>query len=178
MNLETLVNIAQDGPWCGTRPPGHPRLHPSLEAAWEKLGSRPDMRRHHADIFSHDIVGPEPDPWRLGAIEVGLYGAIALYQMGQKLSGEVAESLRLAAQVLFDEICRDIPLSELIWLLLHRQPPPMPPWLTSLIFTGDMLAFAESTRQDGLAAVTSDQLMKQLDGCRLHTQAECNYLAA
>jgi hypothetical protein len=178
MNFETLVNIAQDGPWCGTRPPGYPRLHPSLEAAWEKLRSRPGMRRHQADIFSHDIVGPEPDPWRLGAIEVGLYGAIVLHQMGQKLSGGVAESLRLAALALFDETCGVIPHSELIWLLLHRQPPPMPPWLTSLVFTGEMLAFADATRQDVLAAVAGDQLIKQLDECGLQTQAEGDCLAA
>src|SRR5689334_381334 len=60
MNLETLVIIAQDGPWCGVRPPGHPGLHPSLEAAWDKLGSRPELRRHHSDAFSHEVFGPEP----------------------------------------------------------------------------------------------------------------------
>ena len=177
MNLETLVNIAQSGPWCGTLPPGPPRLHPSFEAAWEELGSRPEIR-HRSDLSSHDVFGPEPDPWRLGAIEVGLYGAIALYQMSQKLSGAVAETIRLAALALFDETCSVIPLSELIWLLLHRQPPPTPPWLNSLIFSGEMLAFADGIRQDGLAVAARQQLARQLDECRLQIQAEDDHLAA
>src|SRR5262245_60228958 len=97
MDLQALVAIAEEGPWCGNRPPGQPRLHPSLEASWSLFGSRPELRRHQANLSSQEIFGPEPDPWRLGAIEVGLYGAIALYQLGKRLSGEAAKGIRSAA---------------------------------------------------------------------------------
>lgn len=167
MNLETLVNIAQEGPWCGIRPPGQPGLHPSLEAAWDKLGSRPELRRHHADAFSHEVLGPDPDPWRLGAVEVGLYAAIALHQIAQKLSGGAADSMRSAAVAVFDDTCGAISPSELIWLLLHRPPPPMPRWLSSLVFAGEMLGFAQATRQNGLAAAASREIERQLEECCL-----------
>ena len=79
------------------------------------------------------LPGP-PDPWRLGAIEVGLYSAVTLYQMGHQLTGATAEGLRSAAGILFDETCGTVPFLELIWLLLHRPPPPPPPWLSMLVF--------------------------------------------
>jgi hypothetical protein len=170
MNLETLVIIAQDGPWCGVRPPGHPGLHPSLEAAWDKLGPRPELRRHHSDAFSHEVFGPEPDPWRLGAVEVGLYGAIALHQMAQKLSGGAADSIRSAALAVFDDTCGGISPPELIWLLLHRPPPRMPPWLSALVFAGEMLGFAQATQQHGLAAAASREIARQLEECCLMVQ--------
>jgi hypothetical protein len=170
MNLETLVNIAQEGPWCGIRPPGHPALHPSLKAAWDKLGSRPELRRHHADAFSHEVFGPEPDPWRLGAVEVGLYGAIALHQMAQRLSGGAADSVRSAALAVFDDTCSAVSPSELIWLLLHRPPPPMPRWLSALVFAGDMLGFAQATQQIESAAAASREISRQLEECGLLVQ--------
>jgi hypothetical protein len=178
MHLEALVNIAQDGPWCGTHPPGHPGLHPSLEAAWDKLGSRPELRRHHTDAFSQEVFGPEPDPWRLGAIEVGLYGAITLHQIGQRLSGAAAEGIRSAAQVLFEETCGAVSVSELIWLLLHRPPPPMPPWLSTLAFLGELLGFAQAAQQHGLAGATSHQIALQLEACCFQIQTKGGRVAA
>jgi hypothetical protein len=178
MSLEMLVDIAEDGPWCGLRPPGYPRLYPSLEAAWDRLGSRPELRRGHTDAFSTEVFGPEPDPWRIGAIEVGLYGAIRLHQLGQKLPGIIAEGILSAALVLFDETCNTVPLSELVWVLLHRPPPPMPPWLTSLTFAAEMLALAQASQQHGLAAAANHQLTTQLKACGLHIQSEAGRVAA
>jgi hypothetical protein len=178
MNLEMLVDIAEDGPWCGLRPSGYPRLHPSFEAAWDRLGSRPELLRRDSDAFSIEVFGPEPDPWRLGAIEVGLYGAIRLHQLGQKLSGALAEDIRSAAVVLFEDTCSAVPISELIWVLLHRPPPPMPPWLTSLTFAAEMVAFAHAAQQHGLAAAANHQLVLQLKACRLQIQTETSRVAA
>jgi hypothetical protein len=103
-----------------------------------------------------------PDPWRLGVLEVGLYGAITLYQLGQRLSGSVGEEIRSAASVVFDDTCGTIPLSELIWILLHRPPPPPPPWLSQLSFAGEMLAFAQAGQQESLAAAASRQIGQQI----------------
>lgn len=171
MRLETLIAIAENGPWCGTRPPGRPRLHPSLEAAWDNLGSRPESPRHQANLPGQEVFGPEPDPWRLGTIEVGLYGAITLYQTGSRLSGAVAEDLCSAALVLFDETCGSMPPSELIWLLLHRAPPLPPPWLRTLTFAGEMLGFAQIAQHHELARMASHQIALGLATFGLQVQS-------
>src|SRR5207302_8439050 len=76
MTLRLLVSIAEDGPWCGTRPPGRPHPPHFREAMLRTAG---------------ELSGPIPDPWRLGMMEVGLYGAISLHQLGRSVSGPAAE---------------------------------------------------------------------------------------
>ena len=172
MSLETLISIAEDGPWCGTRPPGRPRPHPVLQQRretaraeqaaeavrgprpepWWVLGPQPDPWR----------FGPSPDPWVLGAVEIGLYGAISLHQAARLVSGPATEGLRSAAAVLFDDTCGSVPLSELIWLLLHRPPPPPPQWLNVLTFAGETLAFAQATQQEELAKAANRQIAEGL----------------
>ncbi|HVH77884.1 MAG TPA: hypothetical protein VM782_00715 [Stellaceae bacterium] len=157
MSLATLINIAEDGPWCGTRPPGRPHLpHP------------PVTHLHEARVAA--AQSPEPDPWRLGTVEVGLYGAITLYQIGRLVSGPAAEGFGSAAESLFDDTCGSIPISELIWLLLHRPPPPPPQWLSQLTFAGEMLAFAQATHQETLATAATRQVMASLNASGLQTE--------
>jgi len=148
MSFGLLVSIAEDGPWCGTRPPGRPRP-PHF---------REEMVRAGGEVF-----GPVPDPWKLGAVEVGLYSAITMHQMGQLVSGPAAEGFTTAASVLFDETCGTIPLSELIWILLHRPPPPAPQWLGMLSYAGETLAFAQASDQEALASAATRQIMGQLN---------------
>jgi hypothetical protein len=118
----------------------------------EVFGPQPDPWR----------FGPVPDPWRLGTVEIGLYGAITLYQMGRLVSGPVAEGYTSAAGILFDDTCGTVPLSELIALLLHRPPPPPPQWLNVLTFAGETLAFAQATQQEGLATAASRRITESL----------------
>jgi hypothetical protein len=104
-----------------------------------------------------------PDPWRAGVIEVGLYSAISLYQMGRRVSGPTGQAFSDAGVNLLEETCGNIPLSELIWILLHRPPPPPPPWWTVLAFQGETLAFAQATQQEQLAAAASREITNSLD---------------
>lgn len=173
MRLETLVSIAETGPWCATRLPAHPRLRPSFEMSWDIFGSGSQSCWRDGGAPSqsrHEIFGPEPDPWRLGAICVGLYGAIALYQMGCRLSGAAAKDIRSAAFVLFDEICGPVPSSELIWLLLNHPPPAPPPWLNALLFAGEMLGFAQASQHEEMALAAGRQIASKLEQLGLHTE--------
>jgi hypothetical protein len=176
MRLETLANIAEDGPWCGTRPPGPRRFLASSDASRRQFDPQPSpwlrqfgpqpspwLRQFEPEPSPwFRYAGPQPDPWRLGSIEAGLYGAIRLYQLGQQVTGPVAGGFGSAAEFLFDETCGSVPLSELIWLLLHQPPPPPPPWLETLVFAGDMLVFAQATEQEGLASAAARQILQNL----------------
>jgi hypothetical protein len=155
MTLRLLASIAEDGPWCGTRPPGRPHPPHFRDAMLRTAG---------------EILGPVPDPWRLGMMEVGLYGAISLHQAGRSVSGPAAEGYATAAAVLFDETCGTVPLSELIWLLLHRPPPPPPQWLSGLTYAAETLAFAQATDQEALASAATRQIMNQLKGFGLQRE--------
>jgi len=172
MSLHTLVNIAESGPWCGTRPPGRPRPQPHLRTRseqvfgplpdpWRFLGPQSDVSRL-GPVPDPWRLGPSPEPWRLGIIEVGLYGAITLHQLGRLVTGPSAEALTTAAEILFEDHCGTIPLSELIWILLHRPPPPPPQWLNVLTFAGETLAFAQATQQEALATAASRQIAANL----------------
>jgi len=169
MSFHILVDIAENGPWCGTRPPGRPRPHPHPQSSQERLDTR-----LHGEVFGPRPepwrFGPVPDPWRLGVIEIGLYGAITLNQTGRLVGGPAAEAFTSAANILFDDTCGTVPLAELIWLLLHRPPPPPPQWLNVLTYAGETLAFAQATRQEGLATAASHQITESLKAFGFHTE--------
>lgn len=146
MDLQTLVTVAEDGPWCGTRPPGRPHLGPA---------GTPMVSEWHRDADN------TPNPWRQGTVEVGLYGAITLYQLAQRVAGPTSEALGAAAEALFSDTCGTVPLSVLIWFLLQR-PPPAPPWLQQIMHAAEMLAFAQAAQQDALAAAAARQVTQSL----------------
>jgi len=146
MDLQTLVTVAEDGPWCGTRPPGRPHQGPSgtpMVSDWHRDGD------------------PVPNPWRQGTVEVGLYGAITLYQLAQRVTGQASEGLSAAAEALFTDTCGTVPLSVLIWFLLQR-PPPAPPWLQQIMYAAEMLAFGQAAQQEALAAAAELQVTQSL----------------
>jgi len=132
VDLQTLVTVAEDGPWCGTRPPGRPHLGPA---------GTPMVSEWHRDADN------TPNPWRQGTVEVGLYGAITLYQLAQRVAGPTSEALGAAAEALFSDTCGTVPLSVLIWFLLHA---------------AEMLAFAQAAQQDALAAAAARQVTQSL----------------
>ena len=80
MTLDQLVSIADDIPYCGTRPP------------------RPPWPGPH---------GPSPNPWGemvlQAHVEVALYAAITLRQLAKLASGGEAQRLGTVAQQLFDD---------------------------------------------------------------------------
>lgn len=160
MNLQALASIAEDGPWCGTRGPGRPRPHPEQWLQVFDLRAGPGVEKLAGPVPDpwRSDAGAQPDPWRLAAIQVGLYGAIRLRQLGQQVHGEAAEQLTSASERLFDDWCGTVPLSVLIRWLLHWPPPPSPPWLDRLTFVAEMLAFAEASEQQQLASAASRQL--------------------
>jgi hypothetical protein len=120
--LAKLVSFVDDGPWCGTKPPGHPPRPGHLESF---------LRR------SVDQVALNPQPLPPGPppeIAAYLWQSVQLYQLGQiaagaKVSGNLAEALTGAAETIFDDYCGTVPISVLIQWLLHHPPPPPPPWL-------------------------------------------------
>jgi hypothetical protein len=79
---------------------------------------------------------------------------------------------------LFDETCSTVAPPELIWVLLHRPPPPMPPWLGTLVFLGEILGFAQASQQHGLAEAASCQIAWQLDEYCLTVQEKGEWVAA
>jgi hypothetical protein len=174
MRLETLVNIAEDGPWCGTRPPGPRRFLASPNPSRQQFDPQPSPWLRQFDPEPSPWVryaGPQPDPWRLGSVEVGLYGAIRLHQLGRQVTGPVAGGFGSAAEFLFDETCGSVPLSVLIWLLLHQPPPPPPPWLETLVFAGDMLVFAQAAQQESLASAAARQIVQSLEAFALEAES-------
>ena len=156
MSFKTLISIAEDGPWCGTRPPGP--YHPP------RFGAELASLLQSAD--------PQPQPWAVARVEVGLYAAISLYQLGKTVAGPAGEAFGSAADSLFDDTCGSVPLSVLIWLLLHQPPPPS--WLQQVTFAGQMLAFAQDAKQDALAKAAYGQViqgLKALGGAGATAQA-------
>ena len=142
--LAMLKRIVDDGPWCGTKPPGHPprRVLESL-------------------LRNSDVAALNPQPLPPGPPELSAYlwQAVRLYQLGQlvadsKAAGNVAEGLGSAAESLFDDYCGTVPISVLIQWLLHHPPPP-PPWL-------DVISQAVGTIL--VATKVTGDLGKQLQG--------------
>lgn len=122
MSLAKIVSFVEDGPWCGTKPPGfHPPRPHALEAAL--LSSAGEEA----------ALNPQPLPPR-SEIAAFLWQAVRLYQQGQQLKGVsavagVGESLVGAAQTLYDDgQCGSVPWRELLRWLGHPPPPP-PPWV-------------------------------------------------
>jgi hypothetical protein len=119
--LAKLVSFVDDGPWCGTRPPGHPPRPGHLDAL-----------RH---ITGEASLNPQPiPPGAPSEIVAYLWQSVRLYQLGEisasaKVSGNLAEALTNAAETIFDDYCGTVPISVLIQWLLHHPPPPPPPWL-------------------------------------------------
>ncbi len=143
--LAKLVAFVDDGPWCGTRPPGHPP-RPHFET----------FLRHSADAAA---LNPQPLPPGPPELSAYLWQAVRLYQLGQlvagsKAAGNVAEGLGSAAESLFDDYCGTVPISVLIQWLLHHPPPP-PPWL-------DVISQAVGTIL--VATKVAGDLGKQLQG--------------
>src|SRR4051812_39523708 len=157
MSLSNLVSIAEDGPWCGTHVPGRPPHLPgprphawSLRGGWASEPSDPSSWR----------AGPSPEPWKLGEVEVGLYAAIALYQLGQGSS--LGEQATGAAQRIFDDTCGTVSFSMLIWILLHRPPPPPPPWLQQITFLAEMARLKGISQAEAIASAVNKQLQESL----------------
>ena len=118
--LAKLVSFVDDGPWCGTKPPGHPPRPGLLESL---------IRRSVNEV----ALNPQPEP-PAPEITAYLWQSVQLYQLGQiaagaKVSGNLAEALTGAAETIFDDYCGTVPISVLIQWLLHHRPPPPPPWL-------------------------------------------------
>lgn len=116
MSLAKLVLLADDIPWCGTRPP------------------RPPLPGHIPTLFSirgESELNPQPLPPL--EIAAAAWQSVALTQFAQAAAdakaGGAAEMLNQRAAALFDEWCGTVPLSVLIQLLRHPPPPP-PPWLS------------------------------------------------
>ena len=179
MTLSKLASIAEDGPWCGTRSHvGPPRPRPMAETMatgrHDSLGPHPEPW-----VVSHllsaaerwnVVAGPLPDPWTVGYVEVGLYAAITMHQLAQRIGGDDAKQMTTAAERIFDETCGSIPISLLIWILLHRPPPPPPPWLQQVILTAGMLELTHGMPQ-GEAIVNAArkqlaQSLQELSGAR------------
>lgn len=122
MSLAQLVSFADDGPWCGTRPPGP---HPPLP------------RQQHSLLLTGvgDEVPLSPQPLPPGGeIAALLFQAIRLHQYGHALSsakvdGEVADVVFQASSRIFDDgQCGSVPWS-IVLQWLQRPPPPPPPWV-------------------------------------------------
>ena len=146
MSLKLLVSIAEHG-WCGNEP----RIPPHFKGP--TFGPGVPWRSNE---------GPHPEPWAFAGHQIGLYGAIRMFQVGQQLKGDTAQQMTSAAERYFDGTCGSVPLSILIGWLLHNPPPPPQPWLDRLAYLANTLAFAEAGEQQQLAAAASRQLLEGL----------------
>ncbi|GGF09811.1 hypothetical protein GCM10011611_14160 [Aliidongia dinghuensis] len=97
--------------------------------------------------------------------------AIRLHQIGAAVTGPMAEAFSSGAEMLFDDTCGSVPLSELIWILLHRPPPPPPWWLEQIAFAGEMLAFAQAAQQEALAEAAQRQALQGLNALKVGLSA-------
>ena len=132
--LNNLLAVADEGPWCGTKPPGThvPRPRPAEEARHALLrGPQPDPWS--------EVRGPLPDPWL--ETRAVFWQSIRLAQAGERLKEvasrneaavQLSDAISGAAEQLFDEYCGTIPKSLLVWWLIHNPPPP-PPWENRLV---------------------------------------------
>jgi hypothetical protein len=120
MNLQELVSVAEDGPWCGTKPSWHrpgPHPHPTAFASLNVLEKRPQQ----------ELVSPE--------LVASMWQSIQLYQVGERLENlgvnisELGSTVTRAASAFFDDQCGSVPWSVILSWLLHNPPPPPPPWL-------------------------------------------------
>jgi hypothetical protein len=120
MSLPKLVAFIEDGPWCGTKPPG---FHP--------------LRPGHTETFVRNLaevaLNPQPLP-PSPETAAYLWQAVRLYQYGNlltaaKVPGNVAEALLGEAVRIYDDgDCGTVPWNIILQWLRHPPPPP-PPWL-------------------------------------------------
>lgn len=154
MNLKQLVSIAEDGPWCGTKPPGHPPIPRPRADALASL-SATDQKHMHA-------APPE--------VVANLWQSITLYQVGQRLeklggnNAELGGVVTGAASGYFDDTCGSVPWSVILYWLLHNPPPP-PPWLQLVTSAVDTATIASkisgdlgSQLQNGARAIIKENL--------------------
>ncbi|MEM5383259.1 hypothetical protein VSR68_06600 [Paraburkholderia phymatum] len=155
MNLKELVSVAEDGPWCGTKPPGRrpvPQPHPTAFAL-KVFEQRPQP----------EMVSPE--------LVASMWQSIQLFQAGQRLEGlegdirELGSTVARAASVFFDDQCGSVPWSVILYWLLHNPPPPPPPWLQLVTDSVSMVSIAAkiggalgSQMFDGAQAVIKENL--------------------
>ena len=120
MSLPKLVSFIEDGPWCGTKPPG---FHPP----------RPGLIERFVRNLDEVALNPQPLP-PSPETAAYLWQAVRLYQYGNllttaKVPGNVAEALLgEAARIYEDGECGTVPWNIILYWLRHPPPPP-PPWL-------------------------------------------------
>jgi hypothetical protein len=127
MSLKQLVALANEIPYCGTRPPGRPRHSPPVA----------DIVREVGPAHAHGTAKePDPSPWSIH-LSTSFWSTIMLYQAGERLEqvrggpAELGLQVITAANALFEEECGSVPISVLIQQLLHP-PHPRPPWLETI----------------------------------------------
>jgi len=125
MSLSKLVSFVEDGPWCGTRPPG-PHI--------PRPGHLEKVARY--SVADEVAINPQPLP-PSSEIAAFLWQAIRLHQYGEMLrTANVAESatgviFQRASQIYDDGQCGSVPWSVLLQWLRHPPPPP-PVWLEGI----------------------------------------------
>jgi hypothetical protein len=123
MSLAKVVSFVDDGPWCGTKPPGFHPPRPGNPMLIARLGSEVELN-------------PQPIPPG-SEIASYLWQAVRLHQFGQilsaaKIDGGAAESLFQAANRIYDDgQCGSVPWKVILQWLGHPPPPP-PPWVDIL----------------------------------------------
>jgi hypothetical protein len=144
--LAKLVSFVDDGPWCGTKPPGHP--------------PRPHLESLVRNSLDQVALNPQPLPPGPPELTAYLWQSVQLYQLGQiasgaKVAGNLGDALTGEATRIFDDTCGNVPLSVLLQWLLRHPPPPPPPWL-------EVISQAVSTVL--IASKLGGDLGKQLHG--------------
>lgn len=129
MILKQLVALANETPYCGTRPPGRPRRWPPVQELAHQGMTTP------VPFTAKDE--PDPSPWSI-ELSASFWSAILLYQAGERLEqikgapAELGTQVIGAATSLFEDQCGSVPIAVLIQQLLHP-PHPRPPWLETVI---------------------------------------------
>jgi len=128
MFLKQLVALADETPYCGTRPPGRPRRSPQVQEL-----ARQAMTTSAPFTATHE---PDSTPWSL-QLSSSFWSAILLYQVGERLEqikgapGELGAQVIAAANTLFEDECGSVPIAVLIQQLVHP-PHPRAPWLETI----------------------------------------------
>jgi hypothetical protein len=149
VTLSNIVSFIDDGPWCGTRPPG---IHPPRRGQ--------QLESFVRNLASEVALNPQPLPPGPPETLAYLWQAVRLYQLGQiasnaKVAGNAAEALTGEAQRIFDDgDCGTVPWSVLLQWLRHPPPPP-PPWLDVI---------AQAVTNVLIASKLTGDLSKQLQG--------------
>ena len=128
MFLKQLVALANEIPYCGTRPPGRPTHWPAVQDL-----ARGAMTAREPGTTEAE---PDPSPWTV-QLSTSFWSTIMLYQVGERLEqirggpAELGLQVIASANALFEEECGSVPISVLIQQLLHP-PHPRPPWLETV----------------------------------------------